>query len=95
VPDQYAAQVPVLQKAGLATVAFDYLGCGRSEKPNDFAAYAAEELYQDLLAVFQRYSKVRAFFFSHRWLLVNCCQDCRALLSINSLIPHKLAHLAQ
>ncbi|KAK9908434.1 hypothetical protein WJX75_007779 [Coccomyxa subellipsoidea] len=55
--EQYAAQVPVLQKAGLATVAFDYLGCGRSEKPNDFAAYAAEELYQDLLAVFQRYSK--------------------------------------
>lgn len=56
--EQYAAQVPALHKEGLDTVAFDYLGCGRSEKPDDFAAYAAEELYQDLVAVFQSYSKV-------------------------------------
>jgi pimeloyl-ACP methyl ester carboxylesterase len=41
-------------------VAFDYLGCGRSEKPNVFEAYAAEELYRDLVAVFVRYSKVHS-----------------------------------
>lgn len=57
-PVQYAAQVPALQTAGISTVAFDYLGCGRSEKPNDFKAYAAQEIYQDLVAVFQKFSKV-------------------------------------
>lgn len=56
---QYAAQVPELQKAGIATVAFDYLGCGRSEKPDDFTAYAAQQLYQDLVAVFDRCSQVK------------------------------------
>lgn len=57
---QYAAQIPALQKAGLDTVAFDYLGCGRSAKPNDCGAYAAHELYADVVAVFQRYAKVGA-----------------------------------
>ena len=55
---QYAAQVEPLLDAGCATVAFDYLGCGRSEKPNKYSAYAASELYADLQEVFQRYTKV-------------------------------------
>lgn len=58
-PLQYAAQVPELHNLGIATVAFDYLGCGRSEKPDIFTAYSAHELYQDLVAVFHRYTKVR------------------------------------
>lgn len=67
--EQYAAQIPELQKMGLATVAFDYLGCGRSEKPQDFTAYAAQELYQDLVAVFERYSKgfARAVLVGHSY----------------------------
>lgn len=56
---QYAAQVGPLQDAGLSTVAFDYLGCGRSEKPNQYSAYAASELYADLQTVFSRYTEVR------------------------------------
>lgn len=55
---QYAAQVPILQRAGLATVSFDYLGCGRSTKPNDFAAYSAQNIYQDMRSVYARYSQV-------------------------------------
>ena len=55
---QYAAQVPVLQQAGLATVNFDYLGCGRSTKPTEFSAYSAQHIYQDMKAVCARYSQV-------------------------------------
>ncbi|BDA45129.1 Protein ABHD8 [Coccomyxa sp. Obi] len=67
--EQYAAQIPELQKMGIATVAFDYLGCGRSEKPDEFTAYAAQELYKDLVAVFDRYSKgfARAVLVGHSY----------------------------
>lgn len=54
---QYAAQVGPLLDAGIDAVAFDYLGCGKSEKPNQYAAYAASELYADLQAVFKRYTE--------------------------------------
>jgi pimeloyl-ACP methyl ester carboxylesterase len=54
---QYAAQVGPLLDAGFDTIAFDYLGCGRSEKPNQCAAYAASELYADLQAVFKSYTE--------------------------------------
>ena len=59
---QYAAQIPAMQAAGMHVVAFDYLGCGRSQKPNSFSAYAADAIWQDLRAVFSRYSKVCATF---------------------------------
>ncbi|CAL8469114.1 g8655 [Coccomyxa elongata] len=67
--EQYAAQVPELQKMGMATVAFDYLGCGKSDKPDDFTAYAAQQLYQDLVAVFDRYSQgfVRVVLVGHSY----------------------------
>lgn len=49
----------MLQQAGLATVAYDYLGCGRSTKPNEYFAYSAQNIYQDMKAVYDRYSQVR------------------------------------
>ena len=49
----------MLQQAGIATVAFDYLGCGRSKRPNEFTAYSATNIYQDMKAVYDRYSQVR------------------------------------
>ena len=55
---QYAAQVQPLLHAGCDTLGFDYLGCGRSEKPNQYSAYAAHELYADLQAVFDRHAQV-------------------------------------
>ncbi|CAK0738607.1 hypothetical protein CVIRNUC_001067 [Coccomyxa viridis] len=55
--EQYAAQVQPLLHAGCDTLAFDYLGCGRSEKPNQYLAYAAHELYADLQAVFDRHAQ--------------------------------------
>ena len=63
---QYAAQVPVLQAAGMGVVAFDYLGCGRSQKPNSFHAYAADELYQDLRAICSKYTKVTPFMHANK-----------------------------
>ncbi len=57
-PVQYVAQLEPLHKAGYATAAYDYLGCGRSEKPTQYGAYAASELYADLQAVFRKYTEV-------------------------------------
>ena len=57
-PVQYAAQIGPLHNAGFATAAYDYLGCGRSEKPNQYDAYAASELYADLQAFFKKYTEV-------------------------------------
>ena len=58
-PVQYAAQIGPLHNAGFATAAYDYLGCGRGEKPNQYDAYAASELYADLQAFYRRYTEVR------------------------------------
>ncbi len=48
-----------LQRAGVATVAYDAYGCGSSAKPRECAAYAPGELYADLEAVYERYGKAR------------------------------------
>mmetsp|Transcript_955 Transcript_955/g.1913 ORF Transcript_955/g.1913 Transcript_955/m.1913 type:complete len:309 (+) Transcript_955:84-1010(+) len=52
---QWRAQIEHMAAAGLAVVAYDFLGCGRSAKPHDWGAYAFDELYRDLVAVARRY----------------------------------------
>jgi pimeloyl-ACP methyl ester carboxylesterase len=38
-------------------VAFDALGCGHSEKPRDYAAYATDELFTDLRIMFMKFKQ--------------------------------------
>ncbi|KAK9820947.1 hypothetical protein WJX81_001377 [Elliptochloris bilobata] len=54
---QFREQVGPLQAAGVATVAYDFLGCGSSAKPRDATAYAPGELFADLEAVHDQYCK--------------------------------------
>ena len=40
--------------SGFGVVAYDWLGCGRSPKPQDWDAYAWSALYRDLEAIYER-----------------------------------------
>ena len=46
--------MPALKAAGVTVLTFDALGCGQSEKPQDWYAYQPEQLYQDLVALFDQ-----------------------------------------
>ncbi|CAL5223892.1 g6486 [Coccomyxa viridis] len=91
--EQYAAQLELLHNAGIATAAYDYLGCGRSDKPNQYSAYAASELYADLQAVFRKYSEgyTRVVLIGHSYgcYLVNrlaSTEEVREKVSVVVLI---------
>lgn len=43
--------IALVQQRGIGVVAYDWLGCGGSQKPDDWAAYNVEELHADLAAV--------------------------------------------
>ena len=52
--------MPALKGAGVAVLTFDALGCGQSEKPQDWYDYQPEQLYQDLVALFDQKIQVRS-----------------------------------
>ena len=35
-------------------MAWDWLGCGKSDKPDSWAAYSCAELFEDVKAVYKR-----------------------------------------
>eukprot|EP00747_Dinoflagellata_sp_TGD_P192392 gnl/TRDRNA2_/TRDRNA2_57169_c0_seq1.p1 gnl/TRDRNA2_/TRDRNA2_57169_c0~~gnl/TRDRNA2_/TRDRNA2_57169_c0_seq1.p1 ORF type:complete len:331 (+),score=43.19 gnl/TRDRNA2_/TRDRNA2_57169_c0_seq1:49-1041(+) len=43
------------ERRGYGIVAWDWLGCGRSSKPDNWSAYHPDELYADMAAVWQKY----------------------------------------
>lgn len=49
---QYLPLAAALKKAGHGFLCYDWLGCGGSEKPDDWKAYAFHELYLDLKAIY-------------------------------------------
>ena len=63
---QWAAQADFFEEQGFGVVLYDWLGCGQSEKPRDWYAYAADELYADLKAVVTKYKgKKRTILVGH------------------------------
>ena len=52
---QYEPLIARFASSGHEVIAYDYLGCGRSPKPNAWYAYAFEELYLDLNAIIERF----------------------------------------
>ena len=52
---QYEPMISAFAKAGHEVIAYDFLGCGRSPKPDDWYAYALDELRADLAAVVALY----------------------------------------
>lgn len=52
---QYQAMIEHFAAAGHEVVAYDFLGCGRSPKPDDWYAYSSDELRDDLAAVVARF----------------------------------------
>jgi pimeloyl-ACP methyl ester carboxylesterase len=52
---QYRPLIEHFSSHGHEVVAFDWLGCGRSEKPRDWYAYDFAELQADLAAVLAKY----------------------------------------
>jgi len=52
---QFEEMISHFAAAGHGVVAFDYVGCGRSPKPQDWHAYAFDALRADLAAVVAKY----------------------------------------
>ena len=55
---QWREQESFLLSKGLDAVVFDLLGCGKSAKPRNFAAYNPEEHYADVVSVLELVLKV-------------------------------------
>ena len=47
-------QIVEFSKLGYGIVAWDWLGCGKSDKPDSWAAYSCAELFEDVKAVYKR-----------------------------------------
>lgn len=60
-------QVPALTGAGLRTVVPDLRGRGRSERPEDVAAYALSELVADAVGILDVLGIERAHLVGHDW----------------------------
>ncbi|XXQ30736.1 Serine aminopeptidase, S33 [Plasmodiophora brassicae] len=54
---QWASQIRQVHAAGYPTVAYDWFGCGRSDKPDAPDAYAPDALYGDLVALLRLYQR--------------------------------------
>ena len=57
---QWREQIENMAATGVSVVAYDFYGCGRSAKPQEWSCYAMDELYQDLVEVARRYGAVEA-----------------------------------
>ena len=57
---QWRAQIENMAARGVSVVAFDFYGCGRSAKPQEWSCYAMDELYLDLVEVARRYGAAEA-----------------------------------
>lgn len=65
---QFEAQITELYGSGnCRVVAFDAYGCGKSPRPTDFTAYSKDNLFQDLLAVFDRYKGFKNLVVGHSY----------------------------
>jgi pimeloyl-ACP methyl ester carboxylesterase len=65
--DQYAAQLAYFgaSKSNVRVVAYDYYGCGGSDKPHDWDAYSTPNHFADLCEIFDHYKTKRNFIVGH------------------------------
>ena len=56
---QWSAQIDAVEAAGYDAVAFDWIGCGRSPKPEGWEHYTPDALYADLAAIFDAHARGR------------------------------------
>lgn len=52
---QYEHQIVEFSQLGYGIVAWDWLGCGASDKPDSWEAYSCAELFEDVKAVYKKY----------------------------------------
>lgn len=63
----WRGQVPVLNKAGLRTIAPDMRGFGESDKPSEVGAYAFSTLRHDVLSIMDELDIESAHIVGHDW----------------------------
>jgi len=80
-------QVPALVDAGFTTVVLDQRGYGRSDKPEDVAAYAMPFLVGDVIAVLDALGIQTARVVGHDW-------GAAVAWAIASFVPDRVERLA-
>ena len=80
-------QVPALAQAGFRVIVPDLRGYGRSDKPEDVAAYSMMFLAGDVLAILAAEKIDRAHFVGHDW-------GAALAWGLASLAPDHVDHLA-
>jgi pimeloyl-ACP methyl ester carboxylesterase len=80
-------QVPALAEEGFRVIVPDLRGYGRSDKPEDVAAYSMMLLAGDVLAVLAAEQVDRAHFVGHDW-------GAALAWALASLAPDRVDHLA-
>src|SRR5262249_9823817 len=80
-------QVPALAAAGFQVIVPDLRGYGRSDKPEDVAAYSMSLLAGDVMAVLAELDIGRAHVVGHDW-------GAALAWALASFAPDKIDHLA-
>ena len=79
----------IKEKLPANIIAYDALGCGKSERPNNYSAYSTEELLLDAIEVFKLFSTNKSILIGHSFgtsILAKLCYNFDLQNSISGLI---------
>jgi pimeloyl-ACP methyl ester carboxylesterase len=74
---QFNRLIEKLKLFAFNIVAYDAYGCGNSDKPHDYAAYSTQELTNDLIAVYEKYSTARNILIGHSFGTSEVARLCK------------------